>query len=146
MNLRRDKTILVVDDDLHVVLGLQKRLAEAGLRVEAATNATQACRRARAGGVNAITLDVSLRDQIDGLDAASILSREADTARIPIIFVTGTADSDFQSRCRSAGGRYFLSKPYDSSVMIRTLDGIFGRDELAEMQKVSSVKRRQPTQ
>ncbi|MCG3125404.1 MAG: Alkaline phosphatase synthesis transcriptional regulatory protein PhoP [Phycisphaerae bacterium] len=144
MNWRSHKTILVVDDELNVVLALQKRLGEAGYRVEIATSETDAFRRARMGGIDAITLDVGLRDEIDGLDVASILKRDPETATIPIIFITGRADAEFEARYRACGASYFLSKPYDHAVLIRMLDGILGHDEVAEMQRLSQAKRRQP--
>lgn len=144
MNWRSNKTILVVDDDLNVVLALQKRLNEVGYRVEIATSETDAFRRARMGGIDAITLDVGLQDDIDGLDIASILKREPDTSGIPIVFITGRADAEFEARYRASGACYFLSKPYDHVVLTRMLDGMLGHDEVAEMQRLSQAKRRQP--
>lgn len=144
MNPRASKTILVVDDDAHLVLALRRRLVDAGYRVVTAGSGTQAFREARAGSVDAITLDVGLWDQVDGLDVASILSRDPETAHIPIIFVTGQANQEFADKQRAAGGRFFLSKPFDSELLIRMLDGIFANDELAEVRRISSAKRRQP--
>lgn len=144
MNQRRSKTVLVVDDDADLVLAFRKRLISAGYNVITATSGTQAFREARAGHIDAITLDVGLWDQISGLDVASILSREPETGAIPILFITGQADDAFASRQREAGGRCFLSKPVDMDLLIRVLDGLFGFDELSEARRISSAKRRQP--
>ncbi|TWT40464.1 CAI-1 autoinducer sensor kinase/phosphatase CqsS [Phycisphaerae bacterium RAS1] len=144
MTRRDQKKVLVVDDDLGVVLALAKRLREVGFQVQTATSGTDAFRFARAGGIDAITLDVGLWDDVDGLDVASVLSREPDTSEIPIIFITGRADSEFEERYRDSGGRFFLAKPYDFDVLLGILDRIFAHDELAEIRQVSELKRRQP--
>ena len=144
MNWRQDKTILVVDDDVKLLVALEKRLSSAGYRVATSTCGTEAFRRARAGDIDAITLDVGLLDQIDGLDVAAALSQSAETSNIPIIFITGRTDEHFRRKYKSVGGRFFLSKPFDSDLLIKTLDGVFGRDELARMEELSRAKRRQP--
>lgn len=143
---RQKKTILVVDDEPNLVLALQKRLETAGFKVTSSVCGTEAFRRARAGGIDAITLDVSLLDHVDGLDVAAALHCDPQTAAIPIIFITGRADDEFREKYRTVGGRYFLAKPFDAELLIRMLDSLFAHDDLAEAQRLSSAKRRQPVE
>ena len=138
------KTIVVVDDDADVLLALKKRLRGAGWDVLTASNGTEALNLARNTTVDAITLDVAMPGDMDGLDVASALSRDPRTARIPIIFVTGIADAHFKEKCEAVGGKYFVSKPYDADLLVRLLKSIFGQDELAEIKKISEARRRQP--
>ena len=138
------KTILVVDDDPDVLLALRKRLRAAGLDVLTASSGTQALELAQHTTVDAMTLDVAMPGDMNGLDVASAMQGDPQTAQIPIIFVTGAADASFKERCEAAGGTYFLSKPYDADLLVQTLAGIFGKDELAEIKKISQAKRRQP--
>lgn len=142
MSAARDRTILVVDDDLQLALGLQKRLIAAGYDAETATCGTEAFRRIRAGGIDAITLDVGLPDQVDGLDVAAVLRRDADTAGVPIIFITGRTDHAVRSRYRTAGGRYLLAKPYDAAVLLRMLDGIFAEREQRDAERRAAAMQR----
>jgi CheY-like chemotaxis protein len=135
---------LVVDDDTAGLLSLQKRLSAEGLEVLTATHGAGALECARRQPVDAITLDVALPGELDGLGIAAALQQDPRTARIPIIFVTGTADDAFKEKCRQAGGQYFISKPYDGDVLTRLLQGIFATDELAEIKTISMAKRRQP--
>lgn len=138
------KTILTVDDDTKVLLALHKRLTSAGYRVLSATDARGAVDLAREELPDAISLDVRLPGDQDGLAVAATLQQDPRTARIPIIFVTGSADQEFKAKCQAVGGRYFLSKPYDSDLLLQVLRGVFATDELAEIQRLSSAKRRQP--
>lgn len=137
-------TVLVVDDDPHIVLGLEKHLTHAGFRVLTGSSVDDALTKARAFPVDAIILDVNAPDDRTGLDAARTLQQDPRTASIPVVFVTGAADERFQDRCRAAGGRYFISKPYEGALVVQLLCGIFAKDELAEVRRISRAKRRQP--
>lgn len=138
------RTVLAVDDDVHVLTAHMKRLSQAGYRVRPATNAADALEAVREERVDAVLLDVEMPGEMDGLDLAAILHKDPLSAGIPIIFVTGRAHQDFPERSRQVGAKYFVSKPYDVDLLLRVLDGIFARDELGEAQRLSHVKRRQP--
>lgn len=138
------RTMLVVDDDPKIVLGLQRRLEAQGHCVLTAMEGAQALDRARESALDAILLDVSLPGDVSGLDVATALRLDSRTARIPIVFITGSADEDFKQRASAAGAKYFLAKPYDPELLVQTLRAIFGEDELSEAQRISRAKRRQP--
>ena len=143
-SINERKTVLVVDDDTSMVLALQKRLAQAGYHVLTALNGVDALERARRCTVDAISLDVAMPGAVSGFDVAHELRVDPRTARIPIVFVTGTADEHFKERCSAVGGRYFLAKPYDAELLLQTLSNMLAADELAEIKRISGVKRRQP--
>lgn len=143
-SMREPKTVLVVDDDTSLLLAGRKRLTHAGFQVLTATNGAAALEQARAGGVDAVALDVGLPGGLSGLDVAAQLQMDERTADIPIVFITGSADEHFKSRCASVGGRYFLAKPYDGDLLVQILRVIFATDDLAEMRQIASAKRRQP--
>src|SRR5436190_328053 len=98
----KSRMILTVDDDAAILLALKKRLSAAGFDVLAAASGAEALAHARDHCVDAITLDVNLSGDIDGLSVSSSLHRDPRTATIPVIFVTGAADADFKRRCVEA--------------------------------------------
>lgn len=138
------KTVLAVDDDIALLIALQRRLEHAGYRVLTATNGTEALQCARDERVDAISLDVGMPGGVSGLDVAKSLQKDPRTAIIPIIFITGEANDSFIATCRTVGGKYFLAKPYDPDLLLQMLRSVFGTDELAEARKISQAKRRQP--
>lgn len=144
MNESIRHSVLVVDDDPAIVIGLRKRLQAGGFEVCAALTAADAMDLARSGVADVMTLDVGLPGEINGLRLAAILKEDERTRNIPVVFITGTADDEFKRQCQAAGGVCFLAKPYDPDVLIRVLKGIFGNDELAQAARLSSAKRRQP--
>src|ERR1043166_3105724 len=122
------RTVLVVDDETSLLLVLKKRLSAAGCHVLTATDGTLALQLARDHSIDAMTLDVAMPGEMDGLEVATALRKDPKTAMIPVVFITGTADRDFKERCKAAGARYFLSKPYDSDLLIRVIDSILAKD------------------
>lgn len=142
--MTRSRTILIVDDDAKIVLALEKRLEHAGYRALGALDAQAALAHLRHETVDAITLDVKLPGELDGLTLAAQLRCDPLTARIPVIFVTGSADAEFKSKSQAVGGKYFLAKPYDPDLLLAALRNIFAVDELAQVRQIASAKRRQP--
>lgn len=142
--MNRPRNILTVDDDYAMLLALKSRLEHAGYRTFTASNGSEALTIIHDNLIDAILLDVGLPGPLNGLEVAESLKNDSNTSSIPIIFVTGYANSEFKRNCEQAGGRYFLTKPYDSDLLIQILRSIFGQDELAQAQLISKAKRRQP--
>jgi CheY-like chemotaxis protein len=144
MPAQTDKTLLIVDDDATTLLALRRRLAHAGYSVQTASRGADALELARSFHFDAVTLDVGMPGELDGLATARALRREPMAADVPIIFVTGAADQDFRTRCDEIGNASFLSKPYDGEILIRLLESLFAKDAVGEIERISRAKRRQP--
>lgn len=138
------KTILVVDDDLGIRVALHARLEHAGYAALCASDGAQALELAKSAPIDAIALDVAMPGELNGLAVAAALRKHPSTAKIPIVFITGSADHEFKRKCEEVGGKYFLAKPYDPDLLLQTLRSIFGEDELAQARRISQAKRRQP--
>lgn len=137
------KTVLVADDDFGILLALERRLSSAGFLVLTASGGLEALEHVREHDVDAVILDVRMPGELDGLAVATVLHKDPETAHIPIIFVTGVTEMMLKQKCKVIGGQYFICKPYDEDVLIRLLNGIFAKDELAELKKIAQAKRRQ---
>lgn len=137
------KSVLVVEDDVHVLQGLEKRLLEAGFAVLTARRAEEALELAREQRPDAMTLDVRLPD-FDGLELAAILSENPATARIPIVFISGKVDRQLRDTAEADSARFFIHKPYDPALLVRLLKSVLAGDELAEIRSLMTAKRRQP--
>lgn len=138
-------SVLAIDDDVTLLLGIQKRLEHEGYHVFTATNGNDAIEQIHSAAIDAVLLDVNMPGELSGVDVARALHEDPHTCNIPIIFVTGSADAEFKKKCAAVGARYFLAKPFDSDLLMQTLKGVFARDELADLEILSKSKRRQPT-
>jgi CheY-like chemotaxis protein len=139
------KTVLVVDDDRLVLMALERRMTREGWRVLQAPDGVSALDLVQHNRIDAVVMDVGLPGELDGLQVAFKLHDDPDTARMPIIFITGNPGTEFKEDCSFVRGRYFITKPYDADVLIQLLRGVFASDELSEVRAISAAKRRQPT-
>ncbi|NLS90757.1 MAG: response regulator [Planctomycetaceae bacterium] len=109
--------ILIVDDDKSIVEVLSHRLSTQGFEPLAAHTGADGLQRAREDRPSLILLDLRLPDT-DGLSICRELVDSSDTWDIPVIIVTGRDDPDIVRRCRAAGCRFFVHKPYDPNALL----------------------------
>src|SRR6185369_2076790 len=101
---------LVVDDSPETLRLLTDALDTAGMTVMVALDGAAAMRI-----VDQITPDIILLDAmmpgIDGFETCRRLKREAGLANVPVIFMTGLADTEHIVRGLEAGGVDYVTKP-----------------------------------
>ncbi len=100
--------VLVIDDDRSVLRLAQKAISELDLTVVTAENAQAGLALLRSERPDTLLLDISLPDQ-SGLDLAREI-RDFD-ARIPVIFITVSDDSDVAIEAMKRGAFEYIIKP-----------------------------------
>jgi len=110
-------TVLIVDDDAVVTEVLKWRLERLGFRTLSADRGRDALELARSAQPDLILLDLRLPD-VDGLTVCRELSDSPETCTIPIIILSAVEGPDILRRCREAGCRFYLRKPYDPDVLL----------------------------
>jgi len=123
----------VIDDDASFRTAIERRLKLAGYEVETYSSAQQLLDRLP--GVEkpgCILLDV----QMPGLSGLDLQSRLIERGSIlPIIFVTGYADTPATVRAIKAGAEDFLTKPATSAQLIDAIERAMTRYESARRQR-----------
>jgi DNA-binding NtrC family response regulator len=119
---RADFSILVVDDEEGMRLGLQKALSLEGYHVAGAATAAEARRRVRAERFDCAFVDLRLPDQ-SGTELLADL-REAGTAAV---IVTAYASVDTAVRAMKLGAVDYLQKPFDNQDIVALADRLFQR-------------------
>ncbi|HET6674301.1 MAG TPA: PAS domain S-box protein [Nitrospiraceae bacterium] len=130
-----DYSVLVVDDDPDIVLGLQDFLDHHGYEVNVAYTCAEALTAAKARHYHAVILDLSLPDG-DGFGVLRTL-REVDP-RLPVIILTAFTTTDRTVGSLSEGAFAYLTKPYNRDELMAILTRAVGVHELAD--KVQSVE------
>jgi DNA-binding response OmpR family regulator len=106
----RRATVLVVDDTPETLSFLTDTLDQAGFTVLIATDGDGALQL-----VDQITPDLVLMDAmmpgIDGFEACRRLKREKLLSHLPVIFMTGLADTEHVVEGLAAGGVDYVTKP-----------------------------------
>lgn len=113
--------ILVVEDEAIIAADLQLTLKRFGYDVpETADTGELAIARARALLPDLILMDIRLKGELDGIQAAQTIQRERD---VPIIFLTAYTDEDTLKRARGALPFAYVVKPFHEA-QLRTAIGV----------------------
>lgn len=103
-------SILIVEDEGIVAQDLQETIARLGYKVAGvAGEGVQAVCMAEELRPQLVIMDVGLRGDIDGIQAAQMIQERA---RIPVIFLTGHRDLDTLDRAVRTGPLGYLVKPF----------------------------------
>lgn len=125
--------IHVVDDDASFRTAIERRLKLAGYDVATYASAEQLLDHLPAAEEPAcILLDV----QIPGLSGPELQSRLIELgSTVPIVFLTGHADTATTVRAIKAGAEDFLTKPVPSQQLIDAIERALLRQETASSQR-----------
>lgn len=114
MNAFLDRTdsdvVLVVDDVPDNLSVLHDALDESGYTVLVATSGEAALQRAAQALPDIVLLD-AMMPGMDGFEVAKRLKGAAETAHIPIIFMTGLTETEHLVAALEAGGVDYVTKP-----------------------------------
>lgn len=105
------KTILLVDDEPHVLEVLRVTLEDLGFSLLEAEDGPKALQIAQEQKPDLLILDVML-PSMSGLDVCRKLHEAADTEQIPIILLTARSGEEDEKAGYEAGADRFLSKPF----------------------------------
>jgi DNA-binding response OmpR family regulator len=126
------KTILIVDDDQHLLLGLTPRLKANGYAVISATDSISAIALARQEVPDLVILDLGLPAG-DGFLVIERMKDLIDLAAIPIIVLSARHPTGNRKRALDAGAVAFFQKPPDNHEFLSAI-----RDALGESLALSS--------
>ncbi len=102
--------VLVVDDVPDNLSVLHDALDESGYTVLVATSGEAALQRAAQAVPDIVLLD-AMMPGLDGFEVAKRLKAQAQTAHIPIIFMTGLTETEHLVAALDAGGVDYVTKP-----------------------------------
>jgi PAS domain S-box-containing protein len=101
--------VLVVEDEFILAINLQESLESLGYKViDIADSATTAIEKAKELQPNLILMDIRLRGDIDGIQAAEEIWNQL---QIPIIYVTGHSDQNTVERATLTSPFGYILKP-----------------------------------
>ncbi len=123
--------VFVVDDDISVRESLQALIVSAGWRVQVFGSAQEFLGNPRVSTPSCLVLDVSL----PGLTGLELQQRVVDRPDMPIIFITGHGDVPMTVKAMKGGAVEFLTKPFESEVLVAAIRAALAHSELAVEQE-----------
>ncbi len=118
------KTILVVDDERHIVRLVQVNLERAGYEVTTAYDGVEAIEAVQSELPDMIILDVMM-PRMDGFEALKELRANEQTKDIPVIMLTAKAQDADIFKGWSSGVDSYLTKPFNPRELLAFVDRIF---------------------
>ena len=117
--------ISIVDDDLSVRRALRRLVRSAGYTVETFASAREFLDSLPSGRTACLVLDIHL----EGMSGFELQERmAADTAHIPVIFITAQDDAATRERARQTTASAYLRKPFDEQVLLAAIGRAIGVD------------------
>jgi len=121
------KRIMVVEDDVIIASLIESRLKKIGYAVSGIFDTGEdAITGAAEQKPDLVLMDISLRGEIDGIDAASEISSCLD---IPCVFLTSYSDRDTIERAKATEPDGFILKPFTDEALRSTIEIAFSRKE-----------------
>jgi PleD family two-component response regulator len=114
--LSRPLRILVVDDDPGIRALCAAVLTADGFEVTEAENGKEGFAHALSLAPDLVLLDVSM-PILDGFGLAVALRQDERTRDLPIVFISGEAEPEIESRAYEVGAIAFFARPFEPSVL-----------------------------
>jgi DNA-binding response OmpR family regulator len=120
------RTILVIEDEPHIVLGLKDALEFEGFRVLTASTGREGTQLAHRERPNAILLDLMLPD-MNGYQICEEIRRS--DAFVPIVMLTAKSQEADKIRGLDAGADDYVTKPFSVGELVARLRALFRRTQ-----------------
>ena len=115
------RTVLVIDDDPHILEVIEARLTASGFAVAAAPAGKPALKLLKARAIDLAVCDVKLPD-MDGFDLFEKM--RAVRPELPVIFLTAFGTIPDAVQAMKSGAVEYLTKPFDGRDLVARIHGI----------------------
>ena len=122
------KTVLVVEDDESIALGLEMNLSSEGYRVLTAPDGEQGLSLARTSEIDLIILDVML-PRLNGFELLRTLRGER--RHMPIIMLSARGAEMDKVMGLELGAEDYITKPFSLAEMLARVKAVLRRDAIA---------------
>ena len=125
LRLEMKQQILVIDDERDLCEILRFNLSSAGFEVHTAYSGEEALARG-ISNYDLLLLDVMMPD-MSGFELAARLKQDADTATVPIIFLTALSDEEDTLHGFDLGADDYIAKPFSVREVVARVKAVLGR-------------------
>ncbi|HRP53077.1 MAG TPA: response regulator transcription factor [Fluviicola sp.] len=126
MGLKKNQTILIIDDEQDIIEFLKYNLEKEGYKVLSATNGVEGIDCAKSNTPDLILLDVMM-PKMDGIEVCSLLRNEASLNDTLIVFLTSRYEDYSQVAGYEAGADDYVAKPIRPRLLVSKLEAILRR-------------------
>ncbi|HEY0054729.1 MAG TPA: response regulator [Pedobacter sp.] len=114
----KNRSVLVVDDDMRNIFALTSALQEYELDIQIANNGLEALKKLEEFPNTDIVLMDIMMPEMDGYEAMQEIRKQNCFAKLPIIALTAKAMKADREKCIEAGANDYVSKPVDMDKLL----------------------------
>lgn len=118
-------TVLIVDDEPHMLRVTELSLKKGGFNLLLARNGREAVELAHREHPALVIMDV-LMPEVDGLTALRQLKQAEDTRQIPVIMLTARGHVMTRQEAEGSGAAAFLTKPFSPTQLLNEARRLIG--------------------
>jgi two-component system, sensor histidine kinase and response regulator len=133
------RTILIVDDDSSLRLGLSVTLQRKGYSIITASNGQDGLEKIRALEPDLILCDVMMPPP-NGFELRKLLASEPASSKIPFIFVTARTGVEDRINGIDEGADDYITKPFEPQELVARIEAVFRRIELEQARGREQMK------
>jgi len=120
--------IMIVEDNTTVAKDLQGCLQELGYTVTSVqVSGEEAIEKVELEGVNLVLMDIHLRDEMNGIEAAQLIN---DRFEVPVVFLSAYDDRGLLEGAKRVGGFAYLIKPFSERELYASIEMVLSRAQL----------------
>jgi len=124
-DIRKNKLILVVDDEERMARFIRLNLEHDGFQVVEANRGMQAIQLLRDRMPDVVVLDVMMPD-IDGFEVLQLIR---ETSQVPVIMLTAKGEEDDRVRGLELGADDYITKPFSPREMVSRVKAVLRRTD-----------------
>src|SRR5918911_2835506 len=125
MRSENSPSILMVDDDPHVLRSLRVALESHGYRVRSATSGPVALEACATERPDVVLLDLAL----PGLDGVEVCRRLRSWSRVPILVLSARVHESQKVQALDAGADDYVTKPFGTEELLARIRAALRRDQ-----------------
>ncbi len=130
--------VLIVEDESIVAMDIQARLRQMGYSAPAvASTGIEAIERVQEFKPDLILMDINLKGDMDGIEAAAHIKEIRD---IPVIYLTAYADDDTLNRAKVTSPAGYILKPFEERELQITIEMTLFRSQAEQSLRTSEAR------
>jgi len=138
MTEKNKNTIIVVDDEVIIAIGLEERLTEMGYDVVGVVHSgEEAVEKAMSLRPDLILMDIMLPGNLDGISAAKIVKARWD---IPVVFLSAFSEDKIIEKAKQAEPYGFIIKPFQVRELKAAIEVALYKKDMEQRLKESEMQ------
>lgn len=138
--LKKSQTILIIDDDKPMLLGLKILLERSNYNVMACDNSLDGIKMAENTLPDLIVCDIMM-PHMDGFKVREALSANPLTHNIPFLFLSARASLDDKLKGFEDGADDYITKPFDPRELVARINAVFRRQDKSHQGATEEINR-----